>query len=158
MLKYNFEKIDDLIMFITNTPEFLEWEVLVCRLSTSNGLNMDINTKTLDTSGNTTFIPLKFILPTINNFYNTVITNNYSDLNLEIKMSLPSSLKTNFDPNNEYLGFYINIYSDNITILASSSHLERSRNSGLAPISNWNTYYAQLYQGWYNKFKKGEII
>lgn len=151
MLQYKFNNTDDIMNFITNTPEFLEWEVMICRFSTSNGLNVDMNTKIVDPSGKSNFILLKVLLPTIQNFYNTIITNNYSDLNIEIKISLPKVLKSNFDPNNEYYGFYVNAYSDNITIVAGSSHLEKTRNSGLDPINSWEIYYAQIYQTWYNK-------
>lgn len=157
MLQYKFNKPDEIIKFITNTPEFAEWEILVCRFSTSNGLNLDMNTRAIDTSGNTSYVKLKFLMPTINNFYETVVANNYSDLNIEIKLSLPPALKKSFDSNDEYTGFYINAYSDNITTIASSSHMERSRESGLGPVSSWDTYYAQLYQTWYNKYEQGEI-
>lgn len=153
MLQYRFDTTNDLIGFLINTPEFLEWEVLICRFSATNGLNINMDTAVVDPSGQTDHIRFKFILPTIQNFYKTIIENNYSELNIEVKLKLPNILKSNFDTNNEYYGFFLNTYSDGITIVSNSSHLEKTRNSGLVPLVEWDTYYSQLYQQWYNKYK-----
>jgi len=155
MLQYKFDKADDLMSFISNTTELMEWGVIICRLSTANGLSMDIDTKIASTSGTMNYTRFKFLLPMLDNFYKTVVQYEYSDLNIEIKFQLPISLKNSFDPNGEYVDFYLSVHSDKITIIASSSHLEVSRNSGLAPISNWDVYFAQLYTIWYNKHTEG---
>lgn len=153
MLQYRFDTTQDLISFLLNTPEFLEWEVITCRFSATNGLNFNMNTAIVDTLGQSGHVKLKFILPTVENFYKTIVGNSYSELNIEIKLQLPEILKSNFDPNNEYYGFFLSTYSDGLTIVSNSSHLEKNKESGLMPLTNWDTYYSQLYQQWYNKYK-----
>lgn len=155
MLQYKFSNADDLMNFISNTSEFMEWGVITCRLSTSMGLGIDMDTKTLSDNGSTTYTLFKMLLPMLDNFYQTVVQYKYSDLNIELKFQLPTALKNSFDPGDEYAGFYLSLYSDKITIIASSSHLERTRNSGLLPISTWDIYFAQLYTTWNNKHIEG---
>jgi len=153
MLQFKFDTTKDLVDFLLNTPEFAEWELLICRFSCSNGLNINMNTSIIDTSNKASHIKLKLALPTIENFYKTITDSSLSELNIEVKLQLPITLKSNFDPDDEYNGFYLSTYSDGVTIVSSSSHSEKSMNSGLAPLQNWDSYYAQLYQKWYNKNK-----
>ena len=106
MLTYKFNNTEQLVKFITAMPEFLTWETMICRFSTTNGLNIDMNTSIVDTSGKSNFIELQFLLPTINNFYQTIVASNYAELNVEIKLRLPLIFKNKYDPDNEYEGFY----------------------------------------------------
>lgn len=157
MITYKMANVDEMIKFITSTPEFLRWETLICRFSTTNGLNIDMNTQIVDPLGQVNFIELQLLLPTINNFYKTVIENNYSELNVQIKLRLPSIFKTKYDPNNEYEGFYLNVMSDKLISVISTSHLERTRDSGLQPITSWEEYVMGLYQQFKEKQRKQQI-
>lgn len=157
MLTYRFENTEQLVKFITAMPEFLTWETMTCRFSTTNGLNIDMNTSIVDTSGKSNFIELQFLLPTINNFYQTIVASNYAELNVEIKLRLPSIFKNKYDPDNEYEGFYIHAHSDNLLSMVSTSHLERSREAGLQPITSWEEYIAGLYHEFVQKSRKQEI-
>ena len=150
MLQYKFESIDAIMDFIMNTVDFLEWEVTICKFSTSNGLNIDMETKLINSTDNTKFIKFKVIYPTLQNFYETVKKNNYNDMNLHIKFRLPYTLKKTFDSKDEYYDFYLNVYCDTVNMLSVSTAYEKSRNSGLTPLSNWDTYFSQLYQNWNN--------
>lgn len=157
MLTYKFENTEQMVKFITLMPEFLTWETMTCRFSTTNGLNIDMNTSIIDPSGKSNFIELQYLLPTINNFYQTVIANNYAELNVEIKLRLPAIFKNKYDPDNEYEGFYVHASSDNIVSMISTTHLERNRDAGLQPITNWEEYIAGLYHEFLQKSKKQEI-
>jgi hypothetical protein len=152
MLQYKFTSTDALMNFIIKTTELLEWNVVICSFSTSNGLNIDMNTKVVDSLGHTDYIKFKYLYATLNNFYQTVIQNNYSDLNIQIKFQLPKALKDSFDTNDEYYNFFLNVYSDNISNITSSSYLEKSRDSGLAPSQSFDIYFSQIYQKWYNAY------
>ena len=83
--------------------------------------------------------------------------NNYSELNVQIKLRLPSIFKTKYDPNNEYEGFYLNVMSDKLISVISTSHLERTRDSGLQPITSWEEYVMGLYQQFKEKQRKQQI-
>lgn len=157
MLTYKLSNAEQLVKFITGMPEFLTWETMTCRFSTSNGLNIDMNTSIVDPSGKGNFIELQFLLSTIDNFYKTVIASNYAELNVEIKLRLPAIFKNKYDPNNEYEGFYLHAYSDNLVSMISTSHLERNREAGLQPITSWEEYIAGLYHEFLQKSKKQEI-
>lgn len=157
MLTYKLDNTEQLVKFITQMPEFITWETMVCRFSTSNGLNIDMNTSIVDTSGKSNFIELQFLLSTIENFYKTVIASNYAELNVEIKLRLPAIFKNKYDPNNEYDGFYLHAHSDNLISIVSTSHLERNREAGLQPITSWEEYVAGLYHEFIQKTKKQEI-
>lgn len=157
MLVYKLNDTDTLLKFITSTPEFLNWETMICRFSTTSGLNMDMNTKVVDASHKVTFIELQFLLPTIKNFYNSVIENNYTELNLEIKLRLPEVFKNKYDPNNDYAGFYLNATSDNLVAMISTTHLENTRDAGLQPITSWEEYVMSLYYEFTEKVRKHEI-
>lgn len=157
MITYKMSNPDEMIKFITSTAEFLKWETLCCRFSTTNGLNIDMNTQIIDPLGQTSFIELQFLLPTINNFYKSIIENNYSDLNVEIKLRLPSLFKNRYDPNDEYEGFYLNVTCDKIVAVISTSQVERFRDAGLQPITTWEEYVMGLYQQYMEKVRKKQI-
>lgn len=157
MITYKMKNTDEMIKFITNTPEFLKWETICCRFSTANGLNIDMNTLIIDPLGQSTFIELQLLLPTINNFYKSIVENNYSDLNVEIKLRLPELFKNKYDPNNEYEGFYLNVTSDKLISMISTSQIERFRDAGLQPITNWEEYIMGLYQQYMEKLSKQQV-
>jgi hypothetical protein len=138
--------------FVLKTPELLEWNVMICSFSTSSGLNINMDTRAIDTLGQTNYIKFKYIYATLNNFYETVIQNNSNDLNVQVKFQLPKALKDSFDTSDEYYNFFLNTYSDNIINIASSSYLERSRESGLAPVQSFDIYFSQMYQRWHNAY------
>lgn len=158
MVTYKMNSVDEMIKFITNTPEFLKWETICCRFSTTNGLNIDMNTKIIDPLGQTTFIELQLLLPTINNFYKSIVENNYSELNVEIKLRLPNLFKNKYDQNNEYEGFYLNATSDKLVSIISTSQIERFRDAGLQPITSWEEYVMGLYQEYQQKLRKQTIM
>ncbi len=152
MLQYKFKSTDAVMNFIMNTVDFMEWEVVICKFSIPNGINMDIETRIIDANNETKFIQFKMIYPTLENFYATAKKTNHTDMNVHIKFRLPMSLKNIFDVNGEYNDFFLNIYSDSINMIGVSTSYEKTRNSGLTPISNWDTYFSQLYQSWNNKY------
>ena len=152
MLQYKFKSIDAIMNFVMNTVDFLEWEVVICKFSTSNGLNIDMETKVLNSSSDTEFIKFKFIYPTLQNFYETTKKNGYNDMNLHIKFRLPYALKKSFDSNNEYYDFFLNVYCDTVNMLSVSTSYERSREAGVTRMINWDTFFSQLYQSWNNEY------
>lgn len=157
MMTYKMKDVDEMIKFITSMQEFLKWETLICRFSTTNGLNLDMNTQIVDSLGQASFIELQFLLPTINNFYKTIVENNYSEVNVQIKLRLPTIFKNKYDPNNEYEGFFLNATSDKLVTVISTTHLERTRESGLQPITNWEEYIMGIYQQFKEKQRKQQL-
>ena len=121
---FNFESLDDLMDFLLNTKDFNDWEAIICRLSATNGMEININTKISDTSGMRSYTQLKKLKNMINTFY---MQNSYLSINLEIKLKFPNVLRKTIDSQNNYDAFYIDFYSDQLTSFFTLSFVENHR-------------------------------
>lgn len=144
----SFDNIDKLLNFLLNTSEFNDWETVIFRLSATNGMELNMNTKISDPSGTKRYIEIKKLKTLLNQFYEQ---NSYINVNLEIKLKFPDSLQKAMDPTSSYSKFYVDFYSDDITSFVHITFVENSKVLSVDPIQNWVTYIMNLYNVWYNK-------
>ena len=145
---FNFESLDDLMDFLLNTKDFNDWEAIICRLSATNGMEININTKISDTSGIRSYTQLKKLKNMINTFY---MQNSYLSINLEIKLKFPNVLRKTIDSQNNYDAFYIDFYSDQLTSFFTLSFVENSKKLEDQPVKSWITFITNLYNIWLDK-------
>jgi hypothetical protein len=145
---FNFESLDDLMDFLLNTKDFNDWEAIICRLSATNGMEININTKISDTSGMRSYTQLKKLKNMINTFY---MQNSYLSINLEIKLKFPNVLRKTIDSQNNYDAFYIDFYSDQLTSFFTLSFVENSKKLEDQPVKSWITFITNLYNIWLDK-------
>lgn len=149
---FNFDNLEDLIGFLANTKEFNDWETVIFRMSSTNGMEMNINTKINDTSGIRSYTQLKKLKNMLNGFYNQ---NSYLSMNVEVKLKFPNTLRKTIDPNDSYEAFYIDFYSDQITSFFTLSFVENGKILEDAPVKNWVTFITNLYNVWLDKKLNG---
>jgi len=145
---FNFDNIRDLIDFLVNTKEFNDWETIILRMSATNGMEMNINTKINDTSGIRVHTQLKKLKNMLNSFYTQ---NSYLSMNIEVKLKFPNTLRRIIDPNNNYEAFHIDFYSDQITSFFTLSFVETGKTLEDGPVKSWVTYITNLYNVWLDK-------
>jgi len=145
---FNFENIEQLLDFLLNTKEFNDWETIIFRISATNGMEMNINTKINDTSGIRSYTQLKKIKNMLNTFY---MQNSYLSINLEVKLKFPHTLQRTIDPYSNYEAFYIDFYSDQITTFFTLSFVEKTKKFEEDPVKSWVTYITNLYTTWLDK-------
>ena len=142
MLRNKFKSTEQMLNFILNTQEFLQWTIIECHYEITDIYNVTVNTDI--------YKNLNSILSQLNAFNNVIKNKNYKTLKFQLKLEPPVELKNVIDVEDEYYNLIIYSYSDDDTIIMGTNHYEKSRNSGLVPIKNWDIYYSQLYQTWYN--------
>lgn len=149
---FNFDNLEDLINFLVNTKEFNDWETVIFRMSSTNGMEMNINTQINDTSGIRSHTQLKKLKNMLNGFYNQ---NSYLSMNVEVKLKFPNTLRKTIDPNNNYEAFYIDFYSDQITSFFTLSFVENGKILEDTPVKSWVTFITNLYNAWLDKKLNG---
>jgi len=153
MINIKFTNISDLLSFLNNTKEFLDWEVLNFRISAISSTELTINTRINDPMGIRQYAPYKDIKDTLNNYY---AANSYSTINFEMRMKFPNNLRKSIDPTNMYSAFYISFYSDASLSYINLSFLENTvKYFEVAPMQSWADYITDLYNAWYVSFKGG---
>jgi hypothetical protein len=73
MVNLSFDNIDDLINFLMDTKEFNDWETAIFRMSCTNGVELNINTKINDTFGVKDYVELKKLKTMLQNFYSKIL-------------------------------------------------------------------------------------
>lgn len=141
----NFNSLDDLLDFILNIKEFNEWETVIFRMATANGIEMNINTKINDATGARSFIQFKKLKNMLQAFYTQ---NSYSAINLEIKLKFPELLQYTIDSNNLYEAFYIDFYSDQLTSFFTLSFVEKTKDFDAGPVQSWIMFITNIYNYW----------
>jgi hypothetical protein len=142
-----FANLDQLLDFINTVKDIDNWETVIFRLSASNGMELNINTRIQDSLGFREYTELKKLKIMLTSFYTQ---NNYLAINLEIKVKFPNTLKELMDPNDDYKAFYLNFYSDDMTSYMIPSFTEKA-NMEAAPVKNWIVYVTNLYTQWKKK-------
>lgn len=144
-MNINFSNLDNLMDFLTNTKEFNSWETVICRISASNGVELNINTHINDTYGVRQYTEFKKLKLMISNFYSQ---NEYLSVNMEVKLKFPDSLKKSLDPNDVYEAFYIDFFSDAISNFIAITFVEKAKTLDDLPVKSWIIYITNLYNTW----------
>lgn len=146
----SFNTLEQLIKFLNDVKELNDWETVKFRISTSNGMELNVNTYINDPLGVREFIEFRQLKLMMNNFYEQ---NNYLSINLEIKIKLPNNLRKSMDPNGDFKAFYLDFYSNSISNMVIPSFVENTKEIKSDPIKNWTIYVNSLYDNWYTKLK-----
>lgn len=148
MLTFYFENVEDLIDFLDTTKEFNEWEATIFRMTATNGMQINIDTRINDTLGYRQFIEFKKLKLMLKNFYTQ---NSYMNVNMEVKLKFPTALKKSFDPSDYYEAFYVDFYSNDVSTFVTISFLEKTKELQDVPIKAWAVYITNLYNAWLAK-------
>ncbi|MFW6007875.1 MAG: hypothetical protein ACOCP8_01310 [archaeon] len=161
MLEIKFKSIEELKGFIfeehlvSSEMIFNEWEIVIFRVSGSDGTSFFRDTRISDTSGglysnNLEYSKLKDEKGFIEYCYNDYLNKQVS-MNLEIKLKFPESLRKVIDPNDRFKAFYVDFYAqDGEQSFLLTSFLENNKKLEVKPIKNWMGYIANLYEKYAN--------
>jgi len=148
MITFKFEDFENMYDFLLNTPEINNWETIVCRLSASNGVELNITTVVLDGLKSRKYADFKSIKKTIEQFMKQNIQLN---INLEIKLKFPDQLRHAMDLKDNFDSFYLNFYSSNQLNYFSISFLENTKDFDSSPLKSFTVYITNIFNGWKNK-------
>ena len=147
MIKVTFDDANAMNAFMNFNSDMCIWEVVLCRLSASNGITLDINTLVNDTLGLSKYVRWDQVKATVTNF---IEQNSHMAMNIEIKLKYPDANRKVMDSNDYYSAFYLNFFSNNIDTYASTSFLENDTSLPAAPIVAWGVFVQSLYNDWQN--------
>ena len=141
---FPFNDTRELIDFLNYHSTIGTWEITKARLTTVNGMSMDMDTKKILNSGQLTYLTFNNIKSII---YNFLETNSYTDVNLELKFKYPDNQRHIMDPSDAYEAFWLNCYSNpsNALTYMAISYLERERELPVDPVTSWAVYIHSLY-------------
>lgn len=158
MATYKFESNDQLMNFLfqaKNTDStglaFDSWEITYISLKTSAGLELAMNTKITDTSGNTEYMIWKKIKSMIKTFLDQ---NGTTGMTMDIRLLCPSSIKNTLDPKNSFSSFRISMYSGSGVIMINSTAIENTTPALVGPLTSWNTMVDNIYTAWQTEYDK----
>lgn len=140
-----FNSASDLIDFLIDTLEWVDWEVIKLQMASSSGVSLVLNTKINDPSGKREFQSLRKLKIIIQSF---MIENQGVNVSIDIKLRLPREFKIRFDDNNEYTDFFIDFFLAGQLIMVSTSQVERSLSSSVVPINNWESFVQLKADRW----------
>ena len=145
MIKVTFDDATAMNAFLNFNSDMCIWEVVLCRLSSSNGVTLNINTRVNDSLGLSKYVRWDQIKGTVTNFLEQ---NSHMAMNIEIKLKYPDANRKIMDSNDYYSAFYLNFFSNNIETYACTSFLENDISLPAAPIVTWGVFIQSLYNDW----------
>jgi hypothetical protein len=155
---YKFDNNDQLIDFLFNaknpgTPDsvFENWETTYISLKTATGLEMSMNTKIVDTGGNTEYMVWKKIKNMIKIFWEQNAPNG---INADIRLQCPSNIKNNIDPKNGFSSFRLSLYSGSGVIMVASTAIENATPAPVDPLIAWNNMVGDIFAAWQKEYNK----
>lgn len=146
--KVKFSNLYELIEFLYDTEEFLEWEVCKFQLITSVGNILNIDIKSSGVLFNKDFVEFKKIKDDIYDFY---LKNKHLSLTFNVKFKVPYYLKKSIDNNRECEQFYLDFYSSGNLHIMTPTFTELDKNFNNKIGISWIIYALNIFQEWYNK-------
>lgn len=167
MSNFKFDKLNDLIGFLFEATDNINeknfafdlWEVTYVSLNTSQGLELSLNTKIVDTTGINEYMFWKNVKPLVRSYitqdmiqefsnekwYDRIPTNlNY----LDIRFRCSRDLKNTFDTLAQFDSFRLNFVIDKGLFLVLSTAVEKEFPVDVEPIEKWNTYISDTVARW----------
>lgn len=162
MANYKFENNDQLIDFLFNAKTlnqltqisefaFDNWETTNISLKTAAGLEMSMNTKIVDTGGNTEYMIWKKIKNMVKVFWDQ---NSGNGVNIDIRLQCPANIKNTLDPQNWFNSFRLSLYSGSGIIMATSTAIENITPAPIDPLTAWNSSIDDIFNNWQNDYNK----
>ncbi len=131
----------DLMSFIDFASELDAFGVRKFSLTSLDGTNMTLNTRTA-TGAYDVFSALKGYITT---FYEN---NDGKSIIVDVKLMCPEGQRQSVDPNGYYSSFFLNLYSSITVTYLEMSYAESGRELIEAPFISWCAYITQLHKKW----------
>ena len=151
--KVKFSNLKELIEFLFDTEEFLEWEVCKFELITSLGNILNIDIESTNVLLNRDFVEFKKIKDEIYDFY---LKNKHLSLTFNIKFKVPYYLKKSIDSKSECDKFYLDFYSKGNLSIMTPTFTELNKDFNNEFGISWIIYALNIFQEWYNKKKMND--
>lgn len=167
MSTYKFNRYNDLIDFLFNAKKptqefdfaFDEWEALHVSVFAPLGLELQLNTKTIDTSGNAEYMTWKKVKHIVKAFLSQDIPQEFSNQgwhekipfqisNLDIRLKCPKSMKDNIDQLAEYDSFRLSFLVNSGIIVATATSIEKGFPASIEPIQVWESNVSDIIRKW----------
>lgn len=164
---YKFEKPNDLINFLYDSKQlnnefvsaFDNWEITFISVKIAQGLELSLNTKTVDSSGVNEYQTWKNVKPIVRSYLSQNISQEFSNVSwydrmllqigkLDIRLRCPRDLKNRFDPSLQYDSFRLNFVIDSGIYMAMANSVEKVFPVDKEPFSDWNQYVSDIYEKW----------
>ena len=164
---YKFDGFNDLINFMFTAKNvddeyktaFDDWEVTFIALKISQGLELSLNTKIIDTNGINEYQTWRHIKTIVKSYLSQNMSQEFTNIEwydrillqvskLDIRFRCPKHLKDVFDPNAEYDSFRLNFTVDSGMNLLMVNAVEKSFPVTPESYRDWNLYMDGIISRW----------
>lgn len=145
LTKFSFLDFDQFLDFIETCDEISSWEVMIFRLTSSDGAYIDTNTRINDPLGYRDYLELSKLKQMIRQYYTT---NGSLPITVEIKLRCPASYRKQIDPNGYFFDFYFSLYANNVLRYGILSYSESDMSLQSSPFSAWVIYVTTIIDNW----------